>query len=163
MGGKGSQTIGFHYLFDILFGLSRGPLNEVVTIQVADKTAWEGPGGCGDDVHAIQKPELFGGEKKEGGIQGPFRIFFGRHDQVLPGAGSADCGNSGPMDGSRTLPDVKATIGGLVSEFRGSTMLWYSGLISSMNPYPKPWSFRLRRYSPGWYDDVCWYPAKSIS
>jgi hypothetical protein len=166
MGGKsGSQTIGYHYLFSVLFGIGRGPLNELRTIMVADRIAWEGP-LCDGDVQAIKKPDLFGGQEKEGGIQGPFRLFFGRFDQVLPGAGSANCGGSGPMKGVQTLPDVKATISaespGLISEFRGVTMLWYDGLISSMNPYPKQWSFRVRRYSAGWYNDECWYPTKSV-
>jgi hypothetical protein len=160
MGGKSKQTVGYHYLFSILFGLGR-TINELREIRVADKVAWEGP-LCDGDVNAITKPELFNGVKGEGGIQGPFRLFFGAPDQILPGAGSADCGSSGPMNGSRELPDVKTTIGGLISEFRGVTMLWYDGLISSMNPYPKEWSFRVRRYSKGWYNDVPWYVAKSV-
>jgi hypothetical protein len=159
--GKGGQTIGFHYLFDILFGLGRGPINELRAIKVADKIAWEGP-LCGDGPQAIKKPDLFGGEKKEGGIQGPFRVFFGSEEQVLPGAGSANCGPFGPLRGNRPLPDVKQAIGGLVSEMRGTTMLWFSGLISSMNPYPKEWTFRVRRYSAGWWQNDCFYPAKSV-
>jgi hypothetical protein len=161
MGGKSSQTIGYHYLFSLLMGIGRGPLNELRTIMVADKIAWEGP-LCSGDVQAIKKPDLFSGEKGEGGIQGPFRVFFGAPGQVLPGAGSANCGSSGPMKGNQTLPDVKTTIGGLISDFRGVTMIWYDGLISSMNPYPKQWSFRVRRYSAGWYGGICWYPNKSV-
>jgi hypothetical protein len=71
MGGskKDGQTIGYNYYFSILFGLGR-QVNEVRTIMVADKIAWQGPSGCSGAVQAIQKPELFGGEKKEGGIQG---------------------------------------------------------------------------------------------
>jgi hypothetical protein len=156
--GSQKQTIGFHYLFDILFGLGRGPINNLRTIKVGDKIAWEGP-LCDGDCTPITSPELFGGEKKEGGIQGPFRLFFGADDQVLPGECSVDCGD-GPYGGSQTLPDVKASIGGNVSEFRGVTMLWFSGLVSSMNPYPKAWAFRVRRHTAGWYGDDCWYPEK---
>lgn len=159
--GKGGQTIGFHYGFDILFGIGRGPVNEIPAIMVADKIAWEGD-GCLADCYGINSPDLFGGDKKEGGIQGPFRILFGGDDQVLPGAGTADCGPTGPWKGVQTLPALKPEIGGLISEFRGTTMVWYSGLISSLNPYPKPWSFRVRRYSAGWYGNDCWYPAKSV-
>lgn len=160
MGAK-KQTIGYHYMFDILFGLCRGPINDLREIMVADKTAWEGP-LCDGDVQAIKKPDLFGGEKKEGGIQGPFRLLLGAPDQVLPGVGSANCGKGGPLDGVRSLPAVKTAIGeDDVSEFRGVTMLWFSGLVSSMNPYPKEWSFRARRYSAGWFNDEPWYPVKS--
>jgi hypothetical protein len=160
LGGKSGQTIGYHYCFDILFGLCRG-LNELRAIKVGDKIAWEGP-LCNGDVQAIKKPDLFGGEKKEGGIQGPFRIFFGRKDQVLPGDGAANCGTTGPLKGVRTLKSVKNQIGGLISEFRGPALLWFSGLVTSLNPYPKAWEFRGRRYSAGWYNDLCWYPAKSV-
>jgi hypothetical protein len=160
MGGKSGQTIGFHYLLDILFGLGRGPWNDLRAIKVGDKIAWEGP-LCDTDCQAIQSPDLFGGEQKEGGIQGPFRMFWGSTDQVLPGACSADCGATGPLAGSQPLPEVKSTIGGLISEMRGTTMLWFSGLVTSMNPYPKAWEFRGRRYSAGWFNDTCWYPAKS--
>lgn len=159
-GGKSGTTIGFHYEFDILFGLGRGAWNTLRAIKVGDKIAWEGP-FCGDEAQAITKPDLFGGEKKEGGIQGPFRIFWGNKDQVLPGAGSADCGSTGPLSGDQPLPDVKTAIGGLVSEMRGTIMLWFSGLVTSMNPYPKQWEFRGQRYSAGWYNDICWYPEKS--
>ena len=134
--------------------------------MVADKIAWEGP-LSDDSVQAIKKPDLFGGEKKEGGIQGPFRVFFGDDAQVLPGAGSADCGSTGPLKGNQTLPDVKTTIladtpDAIISEFRGVCTLWFDGLISSMNPYPKEWSFRVRRYSAGWANNVCWYPEKCL-
>lgn len=165
--GKSSQTIGYHYLFSLLFGIGRGPINDLREIRVGDKTAWTGP-LCDGDVQSIRAPNLFNGTKGEGGIQGPFRLFMGRYDQVLPGAGSADCGtfDKAPMNGVRTLPDVKTTIQtespGPISDFRGVTMLWYDGLISSMNPYPKDWAFRLRRYSAGWYNDDCFYPTKSV-
>jgi hypothetical protein len=158
-GGKGgSQTIGYHYIFDILFGLGRGPVNELAEIMVADKKAWIGS-AIDNTPFGISKPSLFGGEKKEGGIQGPARLFMGDEDQILPGSGSAYCGKGGPLSGNQTIPNVKTAIGGLISEMRGTTMLWYSGLISSMNPYPKEWSFRVRRYNAGWFNNVPWYPV----
>jgi hypothetical protein len=165
MGGKSSQTIGFHYLFGLLWGVCRGPINDLREIRIGDRTAWEGP-LCDGDVQAIKKPDLFGGAPDgEGGVQGPFRIFMGAADQVLPGSGTADCGSTGPLKGTQTLPGVKATIqaenpGVKISEFRGTFMLWFDGLISSMNPYPKQWAFRLRRHAAGWYNDLCWYPVK---
>jgi hypothetical protein len=163
---KGGGTVGFHYLFGLLWGICRGPVNDLREIRVGDKTAWEGP-LCDGDVQAIKKPDLFGGAPEgEGGIQGPFRLFMGAADQVLPGAGSTDCGGNGPLAGVQTLPDVKATIaaespGVRISEFRGTFLLWFDGLISSMNPYPKQWAFRLRRHTAGWYNDECWYRVKA--
>jgi hypothetical protein len=163
VGGKSGTTIGFHYFFDILFGLSRGPINEVRAIKVGDKMAWENNGRLqvemvGDPVGRIEKPDLFGGEKKEGGICGAFWIFWGKSGQVLPGAGPTLTLKK--PTGRMTIPSVKASVGGLVGEFRGATTLWYSGLISSMNPYPKEWKFRLRRTTEGW-QFPSWYPDKA--
>ena len=155
MGSK-KQTIGYHYLMALLSGLWRGPVNEVIEIKVGDKTAWSG-NAVDATMRVINQPNLFGGEKKEGGIQGAFRLFMGAKNQVLPGAANF---NPGSPIKSRTLPDVQQAVGGQVSEFRGVVTFWFYGLISSMNPYPKEWKFRGRRTTAGWYNNNPWYPAK---
>lgn len=150
MGGKSkSQTIGYRYFMSILSGLCRGPINEFVAIQAAEKSAWTGQ-ITANTLSAINKPDLFGGEKKEGGIQGPFYLAMGADNQVLPGA-------------QGSLPSVKATIGtGTVSEMRGVVTLWFDGLVSAMNPYIKEWRFRVRRWSAGWWQNTPWYPEKAL-
>lgn len=158
MGKGSSQAIGFHYFFDILFGLGRGPFDELVAIKVGDKPAWSGS-ITNSNSSTINNPDLFGGEKKEGGIQGVFRLNMGTETQVLPGPGPTV--NLGDPTGTITLPDVKASIGGLVSEMRGVVTLWYSGLICSMNPYPKEWKFRMRRSKRGWQNDLPWYEFRA--
>lgn len=158
--GKGGGTIGYHYLFSVLFGVGRGPVNCLTHIKVGDKIAWEG-GVSDNSVIPINKPDLFGGEKKEGGIQGLFRNFMGRPNQTLPGASSTTfVGTTGPYK-SGVLPDVKASLGGRVGEFRGRHMIWFDGLMSSMNPYIKEWSFRRWRTTAGWHNDDPWYPEKA--
>ena len=79
MGAK-KQTIGYHYFFSILFGIGRGPIDELRAIKVGEKMAWEGS-SCDNGTDTINKPELFGGEKREGGIQGAFRLQQGKADQ----------------------------------------------------------------------------------
>ncbi len=158
MGAK-KQTIGYHYLFSVMFGICRGPIDELRMIKVGDKTAFDSH-ACGSSVYAIDKPDLFGGEKKEGGIQGLFRLFMGAPDQVLPGAVSAVIGSKGPYSYG-TLPSVKSAVGGRMGELRGRCVLWYDGLVASMNPYLKEWKFRVRRSKKGWHNDVCWYQAKA--
>lgn len=148
MGSK-KQTIGYRYFMSILSGLCRGPVNEFVEWQAADLTAWRGA-ITGNTLSSVNKPNLFGGEKKEGGLQGPFYVAMGGESQVLPGA-------------QGSLPSVKASIGtGPVSEFRGVVTLWFDGLVSAMNPYVKEWKFRVRRWDKGWWQDNPWYPAKAI-
>lgn len=156
MGAK-KQTIGYHYLMSILCGLFRGPVNEIIEIKVGDKTAWTGS-VTNDAMQTINRPDLFGGEKKEGGIQGAFRVFMGAKTQVLPGAANY---NLGKPVGSGTLGDVQSAIGGLVSEFRGAVTFWFDGIVTSINPYPKEWKFRARRSTSGWFNNDPWYPAKA--
>lgn len=144
---KGGQTQGYRYYLSLLTGLSRGPINEVVEIRISDKVAWNGH-ACSGQPQQIDAPNLFGGEDKEGGVQGPFTVFMGADDQVLPGA-------------QGSLPDVRASIGGRVSQLRGVATLWFDGMVSAMTPYLKTWKFRLRRATAGWDQGVCWYPEKA--
>lgn len=160
MGAKGGGTIGYHYIFSVLFGIGRGPVNCLTHIKVSDEIAWEG-GVSDNSVRPINAPDLFGGSKKEGGIQGLFRNFMGNPNQVLPGASpSTPVGTSGPYQ-SGVLPDVKAALGGRVGEFRGRHLVWYDGLLSSMNPYIKEWKFRRWRTTAGWHNNDPWYPQKA--
>lgn len=162
--GKGGQTIGYHYLASLLFGVGRGPVDSLTEIWVGGKLAWSG-NACNNYGNIINKPELFGGEKKEGGIQGIFASFMGARDQVLPGAiGPFPVGTTGPYT-TGTLPDLKTAVASEeapnVGEFRGRHVVWYDGLVASMNPYIKTWEFRRRRTTAGWYLDQPWYPVKA--
>lgn len=154
MGGKGKQTIGYRYYFALHMGLGRGPVNEIREIQVGGLTAY----GSTIDVSssgqliAINKPELFGGDKKEGGVQGPAYIYNGSDTQVLQGNLSNSVG---------TLPGIASKLGGDVPNFRGVVTVWFDGLVCALNPYPKEWSFRVRRWDAGWWEDNPWYPAKA--
>lgn len=162
MGAK-KQTIGFRYYLGLLSGLCRGPVNEFVEIQAAEKVAWKGT-ITDNTLSFIDKPELFGGEKKEGGLQGPFSVFMGAPDQVLPGAQTYPGTTSALTKGvTKKLPDIKALIGtGLVSQFRGVVTVWFDGFVSAMNPYVKEWKFRVRRWDAGWWNDDPWYPEKAL-
>jgi hypothetical protein len=166
MGGKkGGQTIGFNYILTLLWGDSRGPVNEYIAIEADDKIAWRGH--VGDSTPTpINKRNLFGGEQKEGGLQGAFRLFMGARDQVLPDAvtvvvdpfvGIFDAGPCATV----TIPNIKTSIGGRVSELRGFVSGVYRGLVASMNPYPKEWHFCRWRTDAGWFGGTAWYPAKA--
>jgi hypothetical protein len=155
--GKGAkaQTIGYKYFMSLLMGFGRGPMSEIVQINVGGKVAWAGPlvKGGGTDIGLIRNAELFGGDKKEGGIYGPFRVLWGDADQVLPGATATSLG---------TLPGIAASIGTVTPAMRGVTTLWYDGEVCSMNPYPKEWKARIRRSVDGWYGGTAWYPQKAV-
>lgn len=155
--GKGSksQTIGYKYFMSLLMGFGRGPMSEIVQINVGGKVAWYGPivNGIDSGIGLIRNSELFGGDKKEGGILGPFRVLWGDPAQTLPGPSATALG---------TLPGIAASIGGNLPAMRGVTTLWYDGEVCSMNPYPKEWKARIRRSTHGWYGGAAWYPQKAV-
>ena len=157
--GKGGTTIGYHYLLTLVMNLCRGPIDELVEIEVGGETAWRG-GAATSTPQVINRPDLFGGETREGGIQGAFRLFQGAANQVLPGDTTVTVGSSGPVQ-STVLRDIKALIGVPMGEMRGYASLLYDGLVSSMSPYPKEWKMRMRRHSAGWYGGTPWYGAKA--
>ena len=179
MGGGKKATVGYRYYMSIHMGLCRGPIDELVQINAGDVRAWpiadgdsnvtsglmftaQGPNGMavgqfedGSSVminpgpntintisdsgsYRINAPNLFGGDKKEGGISGSLTSMLGGSGQLV-------------------LPWIKNLMGGLVPDFRGVTTLFFDGLLTSLNPYPKKWTFRVRRTHRGWDGNV-WEP-----
>ncbi len=141
MGSSKKVTVGYRYLFGIHMGLNRGAVDEIIEIQVGDRTAWSGSITSNQTVD-IDAPELFGGDKGEGGIQGTLEVLMGEPDQAVS-------------------PALAAMLGGIVPAFRGVCTLFYDGLVTSLNPYPKSWKVRRRRALKGW-DGPTWYPEKAI-
>lgn len=142
MGGKSKKsTIGHKYFMGLHMALGRGPWDEITEIRVGDKTAWQGS-ITGNTETYINKPDLFGGEEKEGGIQGDLAVLMG-----------------GPAQAAH--PRLAAMLGGLVSAFRGVVTLFYDGQVCAMSPYPKPWAVRGNRVLQGWHNGQVWYPEKA--
>lgn len=81
-GGGGDQIIGYRYFMAILMGLCRGPVDEVTEIKVGGRTAWSGS-VTGNTTVNVASGNLFGGDDKEGGIEGPLFVAMGASDQVL--------------------------------------------------------------------------------
>ncbi len=134
MGGSSSPPAGsngYRYYFDIHMGLCRGPVDEIREIAVGDRLAWQGAQtATGEgEIHALG---LFGGDKKEGGVAGRFVAWMGDDDQVIAG-GLVDLQPPGPVAG-----------------FRRMATFFFTGLVCAVNPYPKAWSFRIRRALKGW-------------
>lgn len=176
--GSGSAVVGFRYFMSVHMGISRGPLDEIVQINVGDVRAWpvadgdadtvsglslvaHGPGGVGvalnedgtssvvssasintisaSGVTQINAPNLFGGDAKEGGINGSLTVMMGESTQVV-------------------ATWIKSLLGGRVPNFRGACTLFYDGLLCSLNPYPKSWKIRVRRTVSDW-DGAVWQPS----
>ncbi|MDF3932925.1 hypothetical protein [Pseudomonas citronellolis] len=139
-----SQTTGFRYGFDIHQGLGL-PLDEICEIQASDKSAWKGSITSNGQIR-INAPNLFGGDKGEGGIDGTLDVMFGDEDQVP----------------APKLVAMLSQLGGIVPAFRGQATAFFSGLVCSNNPYPKPWKFLRRGGERLWAPDSAWYPEKQF-
>lgn len=149
-GGSGKATIGYRYYMSLFMGLCRGPIDSIEEIKIGDRTAWpkaKGQSVASDPINdtgvsMIKAGDLFGGDKREGGIEGKMHVYMGKSNQTISDR-------------------LKALIGGRVPEMRGVVTIWFDGLIASLNPYPKPWAIRVRRTTSGWNGQV-WKPRLAV-
>lgn len=93
------------------------------------------------NLYNIKAAAIFGGERKEGGIDGTMEVVMGQSNQ----------------DPSWRF--LRKGMQGLIPAFRGVTSILFDGLVCTMNPYPKKWSFRVRRTVKGWQGDSVWRPG----
>lgn len=142
MGKFKKATAGYSYYMGLHMGIGRGPIDELMEIEVGGRTAWRGS-VKESSFFRIRAENLFGGKKAEGGIEGGFELYMGDKDQVV----------------SDKLKSMLG--GGSQPEFRGVATGYFDGLVSAMNPYPKAWRFKIRRILKGW-DGGVWYPEKAV-
>jgi hypothetical protein len=128
MGGgkKKEYTVGYRYYATVHMALCHGPINNINRIIVGDKQVWNGT--IKDGSLYLNLPNLFGGENSEGGIAGGLDVMSGEASQ----------GQNGYL---------MYYLGGNVPAYRGIvSVVLKSFMICSMNPYPKPWRFRVSRF-----------------
>ena len=142
-GGGKKITTGYWYHLTVLLGVCHGPVDSVNKIAIGNRLAWSGAVTSSSTIH-IDKLDLFGGEKREGGVQGNVAIMMGEETQ---------------------------TPSGLLATTRGNDTVAYRGLLSlcfedfrwsANNPYFKPPAVEVTRILKGWRDDTVWYPAKAV-
>lgn len=142
MGSSKSVTVSYWYALIAHLGLCQGPIDALRAIRGGDREAWKGNLRESAQFY-VDKPDLYGGEKSEGGIQGTFELMMGESDQE-PNAYLAQ------------------HFGAAQPGYRGrATILLRGPKIGAGNPYPKPLYFCLERILKGWEDDNCWYPPKA--
>ena len=125
-GGSKSVTVGYKYYLGVHAAICHGPVDAVTEIIVGERQAWRGNVTASQQI-VVNKPNLFGGEKREGGVAGSVDLMFGESTQ-------------GKNDYLVSLlgVNIPAYRGILSAVFR--KFYW-----SAMNPYFKaPW-FRVRR------------------
>lgn len=143
MGSKNkSVTVGYRYFMGVHAALCHGPVDAVTELIVGERSAWSGSVTSSSRI-LVNKPDLFGGDKREGGVYGQVDIMMGeptqpKNDYLMQLHG----------------PTIPAYRGLLTTVFR--RFLW-----SSMNPYFKaPW-WRVKRILAGWSRGAAWYPSKA--
>lgn len=73
--GKKKQTVGYRYYLGMLSTFCQGPVDKVTHLYWDEDLAWSGDWSSGSIT--IDKPGLFGGDDKEGGIKGTFDLIRG--------------------------------------------------------------------------------------
>jgi hypothetical protein len=143
VGGKSkSVTVGFEYYAGMHIVACHGPIDKVHRIVVGERDAWVGGIGTSSQI-AINKPDLFGGKEREGGVKGAVDLEFGTQAQ---GRNSYLAGLLGA--------DVPAHIGVF-------GMVLRKVMLSMMNPYVKPWAVEAQRIHKAELGATQWYDAKA--
>lgn len=125
MGGKSkAQTIGYKYYLGMHLGLCHGPIDAITQVRVDNREAWSGTATGGSIT--INAGELFGGDKREGGVSGTIDIAMG-----------------GPTQGQNSY--LVSKLGALIPAYRGVVGLIFRQCYLGNNPYLKPWAFRGQR------------------
>lgn len=139
--GKGKkQTIGYWYRMGLHMGICKGPIDMLIAIMGGERIFWSGQVTSNRRLW-IQAPNLWGGEKREGGVEGDLDVMFGAPDQM-------------PND------YLASAQGGVHNPaYRGIfSTVFRRGRVGAISPYVKPWAYRIRRIKAGWEEGVCWYP-----
>jgi len=142
MGSSKKVTTGYRYYMGLHFGLCHGPVDALQQVLVGDRSAWSGSQTAGGSL-SIKAPELFGGDKREGGIDGILDVAMGESTQ-----------------GENSY--LVSQLGAGIPAFRGIlSAVWRGGQVTANNPYVKPWAFRVKRILQGWSTGAAWYPEKA--
>lgn len=111
MGGKGKAEVEVtDYYLSIHYAVCVGPVDAIERITVDKKTAWEGSISDHSSFR-LSKRDLFGGNKKEGGLDGIVEYMPGKDDQTL----------------SSSLANRLGLTPETAPAYRGITSLFFSG------------------------------------
>lgn len=141
MGGSSKKvTVGYKYYLGMHMILCHGPIDKLTRIQVDERTAWSGDSTGGRIT--VSADNLFGGEKREGGVSGAVDLETGHSAQVKNDY-------------------LLSKLGSLVPAFRGVCGVVLRQCYLGVNPYLKRWSFRPQRVFLRSNGVEQWYPAKA--
>lgn len=140
MGSSKKQTVGYQYFLGMHQILTHGPVDFMSKYTVDERLAWQGQSTGGSIF--VNAPNLFGGEGREGGVQGTMDLEMGAQDQMPNDYLQSKLGNGG------NIPAFRTVVGIVMRQM-------YLG----NNPYLKKNAFRLQRIHvrqdgvEQWYDE----------
>jgi len=152
-GGKGKTEYQVaEYYLTLDYGLCHGPLDSINEIWIKEKKVWEGFVSQNSTL-TLNKPDAFGGKKKEGGVVGKVDVYMGTSTQKMTTASAQRYGlTPDTMPGYRGISHLM---------FRGSEdsqgFLWIMN-----NPYlPSTW-VTPTRIPKGWQENLSAIPRGEI-
>lgn len=133
MGGSSkSVTVGYRYYLGMHLAICHGPVDAITEVQVGERQAWSGNLTTSGRI-TVNALELFGGEKREGGISGSVDAAFGEAGQAANDY-------------------LVSKIGAPQPAYRGLLSLVLRQVyIAANNHYIKPWAVRVKRCFRDWY------------
>lgn len=142
-GGGGSYVAGYKYHMGVQIIACHGPVDSLNRIIVGEREAFVGSVTSNQTIY-IDKPQLFGGDSREGGVQGYVDVMMGATNQARN--------------------DYLATHQGVnCSAYRGLVSILFKQFMwASGNPYFKsPW-VELTRVLKGWQGNTPWNPTEAV-
>jgi len=165
-GGGKKVKVGYWYSLGWHMVLTQDRLDSITAIEYSDRVAWTGNVTGNTEVY-INKPNLMGGEEREGGWRGNVKFMFGDDSQpvdeymayhanrpIIPGhLGIYDdngmwqrWANLLTLIGKPPNQDLRENAGYPIPAYRGVTsVLFKSFRFAAMNPYLKAISFLCTR------------------
>jgi len=83
VGSKKPKIEVVQYYMSLWYGFATGPVDAIKAIFVDEKEIWSGEVTESAGIY-VKKPDLFGGIKKEGGVEGLVTYLDGRPSQTIP-------------------------------------------------------------------------------
>lgn len=170
MGGKSKKTtVGYRYYMSLHMAMCYGPVDAMLEIRAGDRTAWKGA-VTGSSTIGIDARDLFGGDKREGGIVGLLDVMMGESTQAPNTYLANKIGAGRPAYRGLFTTVFRGGSGGaipiggfgsLLMQYFGLVINKGGGLITSNNPYIKPWAYQVQRIKRGWWGGNCWYPERA--
>ena len=122
---KKKIVTGYRYHLGMHLVLCAGTADAITRIDCGERTAWTGSVTSNSTI-TIDAEELWGGEKREGGVSGSVAFAFGANTQAVDSYLAAQLGSPTPA-------------------WRGVTALVCQQVYIGTNPYVKPWEIEVKR------------------